>query len=239
MLGAGKAKLFLPDTCCWEFWWRNGVLYFLQLNLTFPPSPSPSSPYLLLCLALGFHLSFKFLTLFYSSSRSPQNPFVHLCKSLLAEHRFLRQSSELIPDMMFSLIHLVLFCLASLGWAQMDTGCGTVSTPTTIASCTLFYIPSMPPQIGPTCTVYATMMTTQFNVVNCKVCKLSNVAENPVPTVNDPSADFGQGSFHHQDHFEVPAHNADWVPRHRMECLVCASCIRRTMYVRSSKHYVN
>ncbi|KAF7507954.1 hypothetical protein GJ744_009851 [Endocarpon pusillum] len=55
-------------------------------------------------------------------------------------------------------------------------------SPTTISSCTLFFTPSMPAQKGPTSTVWATMMTTQFNVVNCNYCQISNVANNPMPT---------------------------------------------------------
>jgi len=72
----------------------------------------------------------------------------------------------------------------------MDSGCGVISPsstlpgPTTISSCTLFYTPYMPPQIGSTSTVYATVMTTRFNVVNCKYCQISKVAENPMPTVS-------------------------------------------------------
>jgi hypothetical protein len=123
---------------------------------------------------------------------------------------------------MMSFLNLLLVCLASIAQAQLDTGCGTMFpssttvSPTTISSCTLFYTPSMPPQIGPTSTVYATMMTTQFNVVNCNYCQISNVGENPVPTVSSPlisvprsSSDLGPGSLHDQDHFRLPAHHAN------------------------------
>ena len=91
--------------------------------------------------------------------------------------------------MMFSILGLGLICLASIVRAQVDNGCDTISpaltivSPTTISSCTLFYTPSMPAQKGPTSTVWATMMTTQFNVVNCNYCQISNVANNPMPTV--------------------------------------------------------
>lgn len=90
---------------------------------------------------------------------------------------------------MFSVLNLALVCLASVAQAQMDTGCGgstspssTTVSPTTISPCTLFYTPYMAPQIGPTSTVYGTMMTTQMNVVNCNYCQISNVAQNPMAT---------------------------------------------------------
>ncbi|ERF70158.1 hypothetical protein EPUS_00345 [Endocarpon pusillum Z07020] len=89
---------------------------------------------------------------------------------------------------MFSIPGFGLILLASIVRAQVDNGCGTISpastimSPTTISSCTLFFTPSMPAQEGPTSTVWATMMTTQFNVVNCNYCQISNVANNPMPT---------------------------------------------------------
>ncbi len=85
------------------------------------------------------------------------------------------------------LLSLALLYLASMVRAQMDPGCGTTSAamlPATVTSCTLFYTASMPPQINSTSTVYATIMTTQFNVVDCNFCHISNVAENPLPTVS-------------------------------------------------------
>lgn len=97
--------------------------------------------------------------------------------------------SSFFPTIMLSFLILGLFCLTGIGRAQMDPGCVATSLPsatvlpTTVSSCTLFFTPSMPPQIGPTSTVYATMMTTQFNVVNCNYCAISNVAQNPVATV--------------------------------------------------------
>lgn len=91
---------------------------------------------------------------------------------------------------MLSFLKLCLLFLATIARAQTVPGCSSTSAisgtalPTTISACTLFYTPSMPPQIGPTSTVYATMMTTQFNVVNCNYCQISNVDDNPMPTVS-------------------------------------------------------
>ena len=146
------------------------------LSSSFPPwfsAPTSASDFLL----LG-HDSLPELLCIIKLFKTINRSFISFC-----------YSPELIPAIMFSLLTFGFICLASFAQAQMDTGCGvilptsTTTSPATISSCTLFYTPSMPPQVSPTITVYATTMTTQFNVVNCNYCQVSNIVDNPVPTV--------------------------------------------------------
>lgn len=113
-----------------------------------------------------------------SSNLATHTSRVSICSSCLSG--FPRVS---LVAIMFSLLQLVwVLYLAIIARAQVQLT--AAESPTAISSCTLFYTPSMPPQIGPTSTVYATMMTTQLNVVNCDYCHISNVPENPMPAVS-------------------------------------------------------
>ena len=162
------------------FFSSSSLLLFFLLHLPSSSLLLSSSFYLSLLNFFCFDLQIITFSVFSSTSGKPSQQSI-LC---------LVRPYELVSAMMFFLFHLALFCLARIVRGQKDLGCGTTSPastivkPSTVASCTLFYTPALPPQIGPISTVYATMMTTRFNIGNCGFCKISNVAQNPVPTVD-------------------------------------------------------
>jgi hypothetical protein len=92
---------------------------------------------------------------------------------------------------MHSLLLLIVAYVASFSTAQTDPGCGPMSPPTpttrkptTGSPCVLWFTPTMPAQEAPVSTVWATVMTTRLNAVNCGLCEITNVPENPTPEVS-------------------------------------------------------
>ncbi|KAK5208697.1 hypothetical protein LTR96_003452 [Exophiala xenobiotica] len=80
---------------------------------------------------------------------------------------------------LFKLLFLAVLGLPAM--AQIPMCASEPSSSTTPYGCTVTYTPYMAPQIGPTTTIYAAIMTTYFYVVDCRYCTVTNYQNNPTP----------------------------------------------------------
>ena len=78
----------------------------------------------------------------------------------------------------------LLFLLAANGFAQMVPMGDYCLSSSSVQSCTMTYSAVAAPQIGPTTTVYQAIMTTYYNVVDCRYCTVTNVQANPPARVS-------------------------------------------------------
>ncbi|KAK4935048.1 hypothetical protein LTR10_023812 [Elasticomyces elasticus] len=77
--------------------------------------------------------------------------------------------------------HLFLLAMAVFGLADMTPMSQCASTSAAQPGCTLTYTPYMAPQIAPTTTIYAAIMTTYYYIVDCRYCTVTNFENNPSP----------------------------------------------------------
>ncbi|KAI1618495.1 hypothetical protein EDD37DRAFT_269376 [Exophiala viscosa] len=79
--------------------------------------------------------------------------------------------------------HLLLLAMAVFGLAEMIpmSQCASASTSAAGPGCTMTYTPYMAPQIAPTTTIYAAIMTTYYYIVDCRYCTVTNFENNPSP----------------------------------------------------------
>ena len=79
----------------------------------------------------------------------------------------------------FIMLFFVLILLLTVNVFTQDVSpCHHCLSSTSCPPCTMTYKPLMPPQYGPTSTVYKTILTTFYNIVDCRYCTVENEAVN-------------------------------------------------------------
>ncbi|KAL2436735.1 hypothetical protein ABEF95_013665 [Exophiala dermatitidis] len=78
---------------------------------------------------------------------------------------------------------LLVLAMAVLGLSAVTPtpACTAYSNPPASPGCTLSFTPYMPPQSGPTTTIYGGIMTQTIYAVQCGLCNVTNIDNNPEP----------------------------------------------------------